>query len=141
MKYWDKHTVYLFLFTGSVLGLIYVGFTGYMQATGASPLWSGCVIKEATGLACPSCGSTRTVLELLRGEISMIIHGNPLGLIILPALFVIPAWIIYDTLTARSGLFNTLNRFITALKNNLILSGTLVLLIVLNWIWNIIKGL
>ncbi len=141
MKYWDKHTVYLLLFTASVIGLIYVAFTGYMQVAGANSLWSWCAIKEITGYPCPSCGSTRTVLELLGGELSAIIHGNPLALIILPALFVIPLWVSYDMLTSQSGLYNFLNRFLYTLKNNLWLSGILTIMILLNWIWNIVKGL
>lgn len=141
MKYWTKNTVYIFLFAGSLLGIAFVMLTGHYKTTGNSPLWVGCVFKAITDLPCPSCGSTRTVLELIQGDVAAIISGNPLGIILLPAIFVLPLWVAFDFIIERSGLFNFVNRTISYLKSNHIASTILVILIVLNWMWNIIKGL
>ncbi len=121
------------------MGLVFI--TGYMQTTGATPMWSGCALKTITDIPCPSCGSTRTILEIIQGDFSAILSGNPLGLIWLPALFFIPFWIIFDMITSRSGLYNTLNATISYLEKNTMVCAILATLITLNWIWNIFKGL
>ncbi len=99
-----------------------------------------CLFKRVTGVPCPSCGSTRSVLSILKGDFLAGILLNPFGIIIVLILLVFPVWIIYDVLSRRDTLFNAYNRTELFLKRKWIAIPA-ILLVLLNWIWNIAKSL
>ena len=99
-----------------------------------------CMFKRVTGVPCPSCGSTRSVLSILNGDIFGAILWNPIGIIIVFILLVFPFWIIYDVLFRKDTLYRFYNRSELFLRRNWIAIPA-ILLVLLNWIWNILKGL
>ena len=99
-----------------------------------------CLVKGVAGVPCPSCGSTRSVLELIKGNLTTALHINPLGYLILLAISLTPLWLIYDLALNKSSLFHSFKRFELFLvrKKNVWIT---LLLIGANWIWNIYKAL
>jgi hypothetical protein len=72
----------------------------------------------------------------LEGALQM----NPFGIIIALVLAISPVWIASDLIRRRSGLF----RFYTKSElffNRRIVAIPCILLVLLNWFWNIHKGL
>lgn len=45
----------------------------------ADESWIICPFRRTTGIPCPSCGMTRAIGWLLRGEVSRSLHYHPLG--------------------------------------------------------------
>ena len=98
-----------------------------------------CLFKNITGVACPSCGSTRAVESILRGDFAGGIYINPLGMIILLLMVMLPVWILYDGLSGKTTLMNTYRRIEIILRTKWCIPFIVPLLI--NWIWNIYKGI
>lgn len=98
-----------------------------------------CLIKRATDIPCPSCGSTRSVLSLMQGDFQAAIYWNPLGLLIGLTLIVLPFWILYDLLF-RAHSFLAFYRSAEKLIRRPIYAYPAIALIAINWVWNIIKG-
>lgn len=99
-----------------------------------------CMIKNATGIPCPSCGSTRSIVALLQGDFLNAIYLNPLGILILSIMVVLPLWLIADVVTKRDSLFISYKKF-ESIVNKPRVAIPLVLLVAANWVWNIIKDL
>ena len=99
-----------------------------------------CLLKQATGVPCPSCGSTRAALSLLHGNFMQSLLINPFGVIIVAIMLIAPIWIFVDIASRKSTLLEFYARTETILKKPGI-AIPLVLLVAINWIWNITKGL
>jgi len=134
-----RNKLYLLLFTACTAGYAWLTITYYRTVSLA--LEPGvCLIKRVTGIPCPSCGSTRSVLSVLNGDIAGALLWNPFGIIIVCFLVIVPFWILFDVLRRQSTLFNFYNRTELFLKRKWIAIPA-ILLVLLNWIWNISKGL
>ena len=99
-----------------------------------------CLLKSVTGVPCPSCGSTRSVVSLLEGDFSEALSLNPIGYILAIGLFILPIWIVRDLLVNRQSFFDffrSAELFLQKPQHYL----PLALLVVVNWVWNITKGL
>jgi hypothetical protein len=99
-----------------------------------------CLFKRITTIPCPSCGSTRSVLSVLNGDFTDALLINPFGMLIMVILILAPIWIVYDVVLRNDSLFRVYNRTELFLKQ-LWVAVPLILLVILNWIWNIYKGL
>ena len=99
-----------------------------------------CLIKHATGHPCPSCGSTRGVLYLTEGNALGAFRSNPLSYLMALGLIVLPIWLLADALREKRSFLGFYSRAEVALRRQFI-AYPLILLILLNWIWNISKGL
>ncbi len=99
-----------------------------------------CPVKYITTIPCPSCGSTRSVLSLMEGHFTDAFMLNPFGYLILFLMITIPLWIIADILTRQQTLYLFYTKTETYLKQTRY-AIPLATLVVLNWIWNITKGL
>ncbi len=103
--------------------------------------WVGpvCLFKKATGLPCPSCGATRSMLAFLHGNFLQGFLWNPLGFFLLLALIIFPFWLVYDLVLGK----NSFHGFYATIERNIIqkkMAWPLVFLILINWCWNIYKG-
>ena len=99
-----------------------------------------CPIKNVTGYPCPSCGTTRSVSALLTADWHTALHTNPLGLLALALLVVVPLWLLSDVIFRKNGLHKAYLRFEEIFKRPYVYIPFFIL-ILLNWIWNIAKGL
>jgi hypothetical protein len=99
-----------------------------------------CLIKYTTNIPCPSCGSTRSIISLAQGNFIGALSINPIGFVIAVIMLLSPIWIITDTLSKRNTLFNFYKKIEIYLTKPLH-AILLIFLVILNWIWNITKGL
>lgn len=118
------------------------GLLGFLYFRGGSSSFAVevCPVNRATGIPCPSCGTARSVLLILDGNLSASIMTNPLGLLAGGLMVILPAWIIFDLLRSDGSLLRNFRMAETYLLQNKWLVVLLVGLILANWIWNIIKG-
>lgn len=99
-----------------------------------------CLFKNLTGLPCPSCGSTRSVVSLFHGNFMEAICLNPIGIIIALIMAAGPFWLIYDILLRKQTLYHFYCRSEIVLRKKTV-AFPLISLLLINWIWNIIKEL
>ena len=132
-----KDRTYLLLSSLIVLGYSWI-IINLILGQGAKQII--CPIKLTTGIPCPSCGSTRSVLNLLDGDLIAALQTNPLGLVIFSVLLVGPFWLMYDYFLKKDSLWICYNKVESVLKNKKI-SLPLIMLVLINWIWNISKEL
>lgn len=99
-----------------------------------------CPLKNAAGIPCPSCGTTRSAMLIVEGDFAGAIMVNPLGVLAVAALVVVPIWLLKDLATNTSGFFYFYQRAENLLRRKYI--GLVAMgLIALNWIWNIYKNI
>lgn len=99
-----------------------------------------CLFKKVSSIPCPSCGSTRAVVALLHGQVKKSIFINPMGLIIAFIMLLSPFWVVYDIILKKDTLFKCYVRIEAFIRKPIVVMP-LVVLVVVNWIWNITKGL
>jgi hypothetical protein len=135
----QRNKFYLLLILSCLAGFLWLLISGISRVNSSHDL-SICMFKHITNIPCPSCGSTRSALSLLKGNISEALFWNPIGIILVFFLVTAPPWISYDLLKNKDTLFNTYKKAEIFIRRRevAILS---ILLIAANWLWNIYKGL
>lgn len=133
----SKNKLYLIVLLACFSGYLYLFYTSHYSEDGQL---SVCMIKNATGYPCPSCGTTRAVQALYKGDLIGSIKFNPFGLIVSSAMLFLPFWIGFDLATKRISFYTAYNKMEAILKQKKV-AIPLIILVVLNWIWNIYKEL
>lgn len=110
------------------------------RATRSDNIPDLCIFRHITGIPCPSCGSTRSIVTLMHGNISEALLLNPFGLIIAAIMLSVPLWIIFDMLTGKKTLLEFYLRAEVFIRKPPVAS-VIICLILSNWIWNITKGI
>jgi len=95
-----------------------------------------CIFKNLTGYPCPGCGTTRGVKYLLHGYFEKAILMNPLSYSTVLLAIITPIWIIKDFIKKQE----TFIKF-TKVKIPNFMIIIIIILTILNWAWNIYKGL
>jgi hypothetical protein len=75
---------------------------------------------------------------LTKGDFIGALKFNPIGYLVAIIMLIAPIWIIADTIKGTKTLFNFYIKTETYLKRPKI-AITLILLVIINWIWNITK--
>ncbi len=132
----SRFYLFMSLFWLAGVSWLAVSFSNALTDHGTSV----CFFKHATGLACPSCGTTRSIQALIHGSIWEAIQINPLGLFGLAAILTIPCWLLADALSKKTTLLSSWNYLETNLKKPAIFWPS-ILLVLANWAWNISKEL
>ena len=135
----SRNKLYTLLSAACAAGYIWLMLTFYRNVYDPSD-FGVCLFKHVTGIPCPSCGSTRSAISLLKGDFAGAIFWNPFGILILFILIVSPVWIIYDLIGRKETLFNFYIRSELFIKRKWIAIPA-ILLVLINWIWNITKNL
>ena len=99
-----------------------------------------CIIKHVTNIPCPSCGSTRSVILLSKGNFIEALLINPFGYIVAIIMLLAPLWIIIDIATKKKTLFELYQKIEIKLQKPKY-AIPLILVVIFNWIWNITKGI
>ena len=133
----DRNKFYLILFISCLLGYIWVYFSIKTNITENKSV-KVCLIKNITNIPCPSCGTTRSIISLTRGDLIEALNFNPIGYLITVIMLITPLWIILDVIKKTKTLFDFYLKIETYLKMPKI-SIPLILLVLINWIWNITK--
>jgi Protein of unknown function (DUF2752) len=129
----------------SLLGIACVVGYGWLYyelklANEAAASAGACLVKHVTGIPCPSCGTTRSVLAMLQGDWWQALLLNPFGYLIAAILLLAPGWVLYDLFSKRDTLFHAYQRLEQVLLKPFY-AVPLVVMVLANWIWNIMKGL
>ncbi|MGJ1205653.1 DUF2752 domain-containing protein [Sphingobacterium lactis] len=132
----EKNKLYLTTVIVCFFGLLWLALDYYSDAHIVV-----CPVKVVTGYPCPSCGSTRSITALLQGDWKGAILINPLGVLSALLIIAILALILYDGLAKKRVYEKVYRRTELFLQRHTLISSVLVVLILLNWIWNIKKGL
>jgi len=135
----NRNKLYAILAAACAAGYTWLLLTYYRNVSNESD-FGVCLFKQVTGIPCPSCGSTRSVLSLLRGDFADALFWNPFGILIMLILIISPAWIIYDLLFRKKSLYNFYIHSEQFVSRKWIAIPA-IFLVFLNWIWNIYKGL
>jgi hypothetical protein len=101
-------------------------------------LFSPCLIKLFSGYPCPACGTRRAMVAALRGDFTVSFYINPYGLFFLLLTVLVCAGFLYDKLSCSHFSANLYKQVDCLLKNKIIIA-LFVLLMLLNWAWNIKK--
>jgi len=119
-----------------LLGFIYL-FFNFQHTENAFEV---CILKRITTVPCPSCGTTRAVILLLRGEIIASLLMNPLGIIVALMMVLFPVWICIDVISKRQTFYNFYKKTETVIVKKWP-AAILIFLVLINWIWNIYKNI
>lgn len=120
------------------LGIITILISGYFFLYFFSSSINGhtvCIFKNMTGVPCPACGSTRATVLLFHGEFWKSILINPFGIITNILIIGSIIWMLIDILRSKETYFPFLKK-----DWNWKIKTILLLIIMINWIWNIMKG-
>ena len=134
-----RNKLYVLLSTACAAGYIWLAIT-YNQLVINSIEPGLCIFKRLTNIPCPSCGSTRSVLTLMKGDIQSGLFLNPFGIILMIIMIISPFWIFFDVVSRKETLLNAYIKTELFLKRKWIAIPA-ILLVFMNWIWNISKGL
>ena len=135
----NRNKLYLILLIACLAGYIwlYFGFENNITENNSVEV---CVIKYVTNIPCPSCGSSRSVISLLKADFIGAFKFNPLGYLIAVIMLITPIWALTDIIKKKQTLFDFYLKIEKYIRNPNI-AIPLILLIITNWIWNIVKEL
>jgi len=132
-----RNKLYIILLIACFTGFIYLFVRTYVyQAKGVS----FCIIKNVTTYPCPSCGTTGAVQLLFRGKIIDSLLLNPFGILVAVIMTVFPLWVLADILLKKDTFFKWYKKTEAVIRKPHI-ALILIILVLLNWIWNIYKHL
>lgn len=134
----SRNRFLLLLSLACIAGYVWLALISRLKPEEVGTQYDVCVIHHFLHVPCPSCGSTRSVLALMHGDIIGGLYWNPLGIVIFMVMVLSPFWIAYDLITGRS----TLLRFYTVIEHTFQrkwVAIPAIVLILLNWIWNFMK--
>ncbi|WP_417368492.1 DUF2752 domain-containing protein [Flavobacterium beibuense] len=134
----NRNKLYLILILLIAVGYCWLGWS--LTQTNHNISFTPCPIKNVTGIACPSCGSTRSVSQIIQGNFADAFMLNPFGYIIALAMLIVPIWLLFDLISKKDTLYNGYKKFEQTLKIKWV-AVVLILVTLANWIWNIYKGL
>jgi hypothetical protein len=135
----ERNKLYVTILTASFAGYVWI-LLSLKDTLFGKPLPSVCLLKNFTNIPCPSCGSTRSVMLLTKGHFLDALLLNPVGYLIALIMIIFPIWIVGDIITGKFSCLQIYVKIESGLKNPKYLIP-LAVLIMINWFWNIKKGL
>lgn len=135
----DRNKLYSILLIACLAGYIWLYYSITSNVTENKSV-EVCLIKHATNIPCPSCGSTRSIISLTKGNFVEAFDLNPIGYIVALIMLISPVWIISDVILKNNSLFKCYQIIERHLKKPKYVIP-LILLVIINWVWNITKGL
>ncbi|MFM8432280.1 MAG: DUF2752 domain-containing protein [Bacteroidota bacterium] len=134
-----RNRLYITLAIVSIAGIIWLLRNLHNTDSGNAGLLA-CPTKHLIGIPCPACGTTRAMESMLHGNILDSLMLNPLGLLAFLFLSIIPGWIFFDSVTGSVSFFRSYRKA-EAFVRRPVLAIPLIALLLINWIWNVSKGI
>lgn len=136
----NRKKLYIFILVLSFAGYLWIAYLIHYDLTGEieNNSINTCVFKYMTGLPCPSCGMSRSVISVFQARFKDALYLNPLGYIMTLAMIVFPVWITMDLFVNKS----TFLKFYESIENyfkNKWIAYPFILIILVLWVWNIYK--
>ena len=132
-----RNKLYFIVIIACFIGSLYLLYQ--LTATTADT-HTVCLIKKATGYPCPSCGTTRAIVFLTKGEFIASVQENPFGLLVGFWMLFLPFWIGYDVVFKKATFYQFYLKTESVLRKPKV-AVPLIFLVILNWIWNLYKHL
>lgn len=136
----NKNKLYLFLLFACFVGYSWLLFSLQHEHEIQNQEFTVCLFKKVTTVPCPSCGTTRSVMQLSHENFLSAILINPFGIIVGLIMILAPVWISYDFIQKKETFYTTYLKIETILRKRKV-AIVLIVLVVANWIWNIKKNL
>lgn len=134
-----RRNLHIVVLAFSLAGFSWLAWNAFDNSGGhATPV---CLIKAVTGIPCPSCGTTRAMVSLVQGRIVDSIFENPFGILLAAALALFPCWVVVDSLLGTSGFYRFYGWVERLFASHVWVAAAGAGVVLLNWIWNIAKGL
>ncbi len=131
----SRNKLYLLFLILSITGYIWI-FWNLFRIQSEVYSVNFCLFRAVTGFPCPSCGTTHSVLAIIKGNFSEAIRMNPLGFIAVPVLLIFPIWILFDLILKKDGFYlfyGAMEKFISRKW----VAYPAIFLLLLNWFINI----
>lgn len=135
----NRNKLYFFLLMLGLVGYVWL-FWNLQNPSHYHNSNTVCFIKNITNIPCPSCGTTRSILSILQGKFQLAFFMNPLGYLAVVLLFVLPIWVLIDSMLKKNSFFIFFKKGEAMLKKKPVVI-LLIAMLLINWIWNIIKEL
>ncbi|MBM3412135.1 MAG: DUF2752 domain-containing protein [Bacteroidetes bacterium] len=135
----DRNKLYSILLIACLAGYIWLYYSITSNVTENNSV-EVCLIKHTINIPCPSCGSTRSIISLTKGNFWEAFDLNPIGYIIAVIMLIAPVWVFVDIRLRNNSLFVCYQKIESRLKKPKY-AIPLAFLVIMNWIWNITKGL
>ncbi len=135
-----KNKLYLFLTIACIAGYGWLLFAFNNTEQLNNNANSVCLIKQATNLPCPSCGTTRSAVSIINGNFSDAFLWNPFGFVVLAIMLLLPIWLLSDFIKGNNSLQNAFLQTEKIVSRKWI-AVSAIFLVAANWIWNIYKEL
>ena len=132
----SRNKLYWLLLIACFLGFIYL--LCHLQDS-ENTHFGVCIFRKVTGFPCPSCGTTRAVQLLLQGNVLASLQMNPFGILVAIIMTIVPLWIAFDLIFKRDTFYQAYKKTEATIRIKWI-AAILILLVILNWIWNIYKN-
>jgi hypothetical protein len=132
-----KNKLYGFVLLASLAGYIYLYFTYKEAITENSTL---CLFRKVTGIPCPACGTTHSIIYIIHGHLLEAFKANPLGFVMFISILVFPVWIGFDITSNQKSFYLFYNKLELFFKKKWV-AVFAILFILLLWIVNIYKYL
>ena len=135
----SRNHFYTYLSAACLVGYGWLLLIGRLKPEEIGTSYDVCLIHHFAHIPCPACGSTRSVLALMHGDIAGGIYWNPLGFIMFALLIALPFWIGYDLALKKETLFKFYHLFEDTLRRKWVVIPAIALILA-NWVWNIWKN-
>jgi Protein of unknown function (DUF2752) len=135
-----RNKLYKLIILACFFGYSWLFFVNYIAVKSSKIDFTVCLVKRVTSYPCPSCGSTRAISLFFEGNIITSLWLNPFGIIVSLIMIFCPIWIVIDFYTKKDSFYQFYRKTEAVLKTKSVYIP-LILLVILNWIWNINKQL
>ena len=132
-----KKKLYFLILGFALAGYSWVILNHYLLKTN-KPTLNVCLFRQATGIPCPSCGTTLAVLSITKGDFRQALDENILGFPAALMLVIFPVWILIDLIRKKESFYRFYFGAESFLRKKSIAYSALILLIA-NWGWNIFR--
>jgi hypothetical protein len=134
----NRKKLYFIVIILSIAGYAWL-ILNYYHISTSIPSMDICLFKKITGIPCPSCGSTHSLVFLLNGNFKEAVVANPLGILLALMLIIFPVWIIIDILANKAGFYFFYSKAEALLRKKRIAIPAIVFVLAI-WIMNIYKS-
>lgn len=136
-------TAILYLLCGFFLFLVFAVLRHYLQPephVHNEDHVTICPVKNITGYPCPGCGSVRSIFLLSEGRVTDSVLMNPAGLFFVLVAFIVAVLVVID-LAGKKSYYPAMLAFLNRRQVKMVIIPLFFVLTLLNWYWNIRKGL
>jgi hypothetical protein len=132
-----KKNLYFLILGFALAGYTWVILNHYLLSAN-KPTLNVCLFRQVTGIPCPSCGTTHSILSITEGNFRRALHENVLGFPAALILMIFPVWILTDLFLRKESFYQFYSRSESFLRKKWVAWSALLLLLA-NWGWNIYR--